>query len=204
MNRSRVRQHLSAMIRPDTQLDVTTRRLLDEYLVVAARAGDQRAFGDLARRWQRRFNAHAWRLLGDDEAARDVVQSGWLEIARGLGRLRDERAFPAWAYRIISRGCARHILSLKGRRELDRAVSAEPEADALQPDLELRDEARRLHAAIRSLPPPQRAAVALFHFEDLSIPEIAVALDVPAGTIKTRLMHARRRLRAVLEGEGHD
>ena len=185
-------------------LDTATRRRLDEYLVVAAQSGDDRAFADLVRRWHRRLAAHAWRLLGDDEAVRDVVQSGWLEIARGLSRLQDERAFPAWAYRIVSRGCARHITNLQSRRELDRAISAEPEPDAVEPDLEKRDEAQRLHAAIRSLPPPQRAAVALFHFEDLSVAEIAVALDVPAGTIKTRLMHARRRLRAVLEGEDHD
>lgn len=191
------------MTRLATPLNTATRRLLDEYLVVAARAGDQRAFADLVRRWHRRFSAHAWRLLGDDEAASDVVQSGWLEIARGLSRLQDERAFPAWAYRIISRRCAQHIAGLRGRRELARAVLAEPAADAVQPDLEMRGEVQRLHAAIRSLPAPQRAAVALFHFEDLSIPEIAVALDVPAGTIKTRLMHARRRLRAVLEGENH-
>jgi len=47
----------------------------------------------------------------------------------------------------------------------------------------------------------QRAAVALFHFEEMSVAEVAVALDVPVGTVKTRLMHARRKLRAVLEGD---
>ncbi len=191
------------MTRTDTPLSAATRRLLDEYLVVAARTGDQRAFADLVRRWQPKLLAHAWRLTGDDEAARDAVQSGWLEIVRGLGRLQDERAFPAWAYRIISRRCARHIKGVQSQRETARAAAAEPKPELIQPDLEQRDEVKRLHTAIRSLPPPQRAAVALFHFEDLSIPEIAVALDVPAGTIKTRLMHARRRLRGVLEGEEH-
>nr|WP_312162516.1 sigma-70 family RNA polymerase sigma factor [Brevundimonas diminuta] len=191
------------MTRPETSIDAVTRRLLDEYLVVAARAGDQRAFADLVRRWQRRLVAHAWRLTGDDDAAREAVQSGWLDIVRGLGRLQDERAFPAWAYRIISRRCARHIAGAQGQRELARAAAAEPAPEPIQSDLEQRDEVKRLHAALRELPPPQRAAVALFHFEDLSIPEIAVALGVPAGTIKTRLMHARRRLRTVLEGEDH-
>lgn len=184
-------------------LNHATRRLLDEYLVVAARAGDQRAFADLVRRWQRKLVAHAWRLIGDDDAARDAVQAAWLEIARGLGRLQDERAFPAWAYRIVTRRCARDIATLRHRRELARAALAEPDAPPTQPDPEARDDAQRLHAAIRQLPPAQRAAVALFYFEDLSIPEIAVALEVPAGTIKTRLMHARRGLRAVLEGEAH-
>ena len=189
------------MTRSDTPIDAATRRVLDEYLVVAARTGDQRAFADLVRRWNRRLLAHAWRLTGEDEAARDAVQSGWLEIVRGLNQLQDERAFPAWAYRIISRRCALYIAGLRGQRDLACAVSAEPEACAVQPDFALRYEVQRLQAAIRLLPPSQRAAVALFHFEDLTILEIAVALDVPAGTVKTRLMHARRRLRAVLEGE---
>jgi RNA polymerase sigma-70 factor (ECF subfamily) len=192
------------MTRSDRPLDAATSRLVDEYLVVAARAGDRRAFGDLVKRWQRRLLAHAWRLTSDSDAAHDTVQATWLEIARGLNRLKDERAFPAWAYRIVTRRCARDTAGLLRRRELANALEAEPEVSALQLDAEARDDAERLHRAIRTLPPPQRAAIALFHFEDLSIPEIAVALDVPAGTIKTRLMHARRRLRAVLQGEDHD
>lgn len=192
------------MKRSHRPADAETSRLLDEYLVVAARAGDRRAFGDLVKRWQRRLLAHAWRLTGDSDAALDAVQASWLEIARGLNRLKDERAFPAWAYRIVTRRCTRDTAGRIRRRELAHAVEAEPFASVAQPDVDVRHDALRLHRAIRTLPPPQRAAIALYHFEDLSIPEIAVALDVPAGTVKTRLMHARRHLRTVLEGEDHD
>lgn len=182
---------------------VGTGRVLDEYLVVAAAAGDRRAFEDLARRWHRKLVAHAWRLTGDGEAARDAAQGGWVEIARGIGGLRDEAAFPAWAYRIVSRRCASLIAARQRDRTLARAVAAEPEPMPGAPDwqAEHSPEIARLHAAIRDLPPAQRAAIALFHFEEMTVAETAVALDVPAGTIKTRLMHARRALRAVLEGE---
>lgn len=176
-------------------------RLLDEYLVVAAQGGDRQAFAALTRRWHRRLSAHAFRLLGDEETARDAVQSAWVEISQGLNRLRDEAAFPAWAYRIVSRRCAREIQGLRSRREIARAVLAEPVESSASADETAGDEASRLHAAIRDLPPAQRAAIALHHFEDLSIAEIAVALDVPAGTVKTRLMHARRALRVALEGD---
>lgn len=195
------------MTRSEPSISTTSRRILDEYLVVAAQGGDRQAFADLVRRWQRPLLAHAWRLLGDDEAARDAVQAAWLEIARGLGRLRDEKAFPAWAYRIVSRRCARMIAGARHRRALTKALSSamqvEPVADTLQPEIEAGDQARRLRTAVASLPPAQRATVALFHFEGLSIAETSVALDVPAGTIKTRLMHARRALRVVLEGDDH-
>ncbi len=189
------------MTKPDTAKRANTHGLLDEYLVLAAQNGDRRALADLVRRWQRRLHAHAWRLTGEDEAAKDAVQAAWLEIARSLGSLRDERAFPVWAYRIVSRRCARDIAATRLRRNLALAAAIEPEPPPIQPDLEARDESARLHAALKSLPSTQRAAVALFHFEELSIAEIAVALDVPAGTVKTRLMHARRALRAVLEGD---
>lgn len=177
----------------------STDRMIDEYLVLASRAGDREAFEALARRWQKKLIAHAWRLTGDTETAKDAVQAGWIEIVRGLHRLQDEKAFPAWAYRIISRRCAKHI----GRTIKQREMSAEL---ARQPEVEIdngtaRVDAERLRMAIRILPPEQRSAIALFHFEEMSVAEVAVALNVPAGTVKTRLMHARRKLRAVLEGE---
>jgi RNA polymerase sigma-70 factor (ECF subfamily) len=175
-------------------------RILDEYLVASAKAGDAAAFQLLARRWQKKLMAHAWRLTGDTEAARDAAQEGWIEIIRGIGRLEDERAFPAWAYRIVSRRCARNIRAAARRRELAATASAEPVVeDGSEPGSELDHD--RLRTAIRTLPEDQRAAVALFHLEEMSVAEVAVALDVPAGTVKTRLMHARRKLRAALEGE---
>jgi RNA polymerase sigma-70 factor (ECF subfamily) len=176
-----------------------TARILDEYLVASAKAGDSRAFDLLARRWQKKLVAHAWRLTGDAEAARDAAQQGWIEIMRGLHRLQEERAFPAWAYRIVSRICARQIGDAVQRRKLSEELAAQPE---VQPEeVGSRHDGEVLRAAIRALPAEQRTAIALFHFEELSVAEVAVALDVPAGTVKTRLMHARRKLRDALEGD---
>jgi RNA polymerase sigma factor (sigma-70 family) len=175
-------------------------RILDEYLVAAARAGDGKARALLVHRWHKRLLAHALRLTGDAEGARDVVQESWIEILRGLDRLRDDRAFPAWAYRIASRRCARAFGTKSRARATEQALAAEAEPEAIEPSPDAGD-AERLRAAIRALPPGQRAAIALFHFDELSVAEVAVALDVPAGTVKTRLMHARRKLRAALEGE---
>lgn len=173
-------------------------RLLDGYLVVSAQAGDRAAAEALAGRYHRRLLAHAWRLTGDLELAKDVVQSSWVDIARGLPRLNDKAAFPAWAYQIVSRRCAR---SIRGR-QADRALaSALSQAGHEEPTPPPEIATPRLKAAILALPASQRAALALFYFEDLSVSEIAVALDVAVGTVKTRLMHARRALRAVLEGE---
>lgn len=179
----------------------TKEQLLDEYLVASARIGDRKAFDLLARRWQGRLVAHAWRLTGDVDLAREAAQEGWVEIVRGLGRLRDERAFPAWAYQIVSRRCARQIGRLQRGRALAAAAAAEPVEAFSAPEEGDVPAMARLRAALAALPPEQRAAVGLFYLEDLGVAEVAIALNVPAGTVKTRLMHARRKLRAVLEGE---
>lgn len=172
-------------------------RALDEYLVLATQKGDQAALDRLVRRWHGRLVAHAWRLTGEREWADEIVQGAWIEIIRGLPRLRSERAFPAWVYRIVTRGAARRI----GRAVTDRnaadAMQIESEDAEIAPSFPHHD----FRKALEHLSPAQRAAVALHYFEDLSIAEVAIALDAPTGTIKTRLMHARRRLRAHFEGD---
>lgn len=172
-------------------------RILDEYLAAAARAGDRDAFKMLAERWHSKLVAHAWRLTGDKESALDAAQAGWIEIVRGLPRLQDERAFPAWAYRIVSRRCARQIGEAVRRRELCEALATEANPAAAEVGEAL--DRRRLRLAIGALPPDQKTAIALFYLEELSVAEVAVALATPVGTVKTRLMHARRKLRSALE-----
>lgn len=176
-------------------------RAMDAWLVVAAQSGDRRAIALLARRWHRRLVAHGWRLTGDRAMAEEAVQTAWIDIVRGITRLRDERAFPAWAYRIVTRKTAAAI----GERVASRAIAAALEEETPPPPPGPEDAADRstLRHAVAALPPGQRAAVALHYFEGLSVAETAVALGIPAGTVKTRLMYARARLKAILEGEDH-
>lgn len=179
-------------------------RIYDEFLVTAAAAGDRQALDRLVSRWQARLLRHAWRVMGDAERGRDAVQEAWVEIMRGLARLDDPAAFPAWAYRIVSRRCYRTLgrLAREPFEPEEAAQGSEPMAPehasaAFASDME------KVMAAVAGLPPGQRAALALFHLEGMGVAEIAVALDVPPGTVKTRLMHARRKVREQLEGSNH-
>jgi RNA polymerase sigma-70 factor (ECF subfamily) len=148
------------------------------------------------KRWNRASPPTPGACWASREAAGDTAQEAWAEIVRGLGGLADISAFPAWAYRIVSRRCAKAI----GRNVRDRraaeALAAEPEESGEAPT----SDRHRLRQAIDALPAEQRSAIALFYLEDMSVAEVAVALNVPAGTVKTRLMHARHKLRAALEG----
>ncbi|WP_298577653.1 sigma-70 family RNA polymerase sigma factor [uncultured Luteimonas sp.] len=175
-------------------------RIYDEYLAASARAGDRAAWERLVARWQPRLERHAWRLTGDPEHARDAVQEAWIEIMRGIRGLADARAFPAWALRIVTRRCQRGFGHARRERE-GLATLAVEQAEAVAADGGEQSVAvAEVLAAMRELPPAQRAALALFHLEHLGVAEIAVALDIPPGTVKTRLMHARQRIRARLEG----
>lgn len=178
-------------------------RIFDEYLVAAAVTGDRPALARLVTRWQPRLLRHAWRITGDADRAKDMVQESWIEILRGLSRLNDVAAFPAWAYQIVTRRC---------QRGFHDATRAAMQSDADDDDIALAMPEHRsgefaaelsiVMAALEALPAAQRAALALFYLEGLSVAEMAVALDVPPGTVKTRLMHARRKVRERLTGEG--
>ncbi len=176
---------------------------LEAYLVASARLGDARALAQLVRLRGPRLLSHATRLLGEREVAQDMVQEAWLEIFRGLRGLRDEAAFLPWALRIVSRRVAREIARRQKIRRRDEALMAEPD-EPDQPDPALDIDGAQVAAAIAALSPAQSATVALFYLEDMSVAEVAMAMDVPLGTVKTRLMHARAKLRAMLEGESDE
>lgn len=173
---------------------------LDHYLVSAARLGDEQALGRLVDRWQPKLLRHASRLLGEVEPAREATQEAWLEILRGLPRLREARAFPAWAYRIISRRCAAGIR----QRQSQRQRTGTENFEAVPSNTESPEQsasADELHALLAGLPAHHRATLALFYLEGLTVAEIAAALEIAPGTVKTRLMHARNRMRILLQGE---
>jgi RNA polymerase sigma factor (sigma-70 family) len=174
-------------------------RLFDEYLVASARAGSRVALGQLAARFQPRLLRHARRLTYDDEAAKDCAQDAWIDIVRGLPSINDAAAFPAWAFRVVSRRCARWIRKTEQRRRLHTNLASEPAENTTTDNTESSSEIASLGRAMSTLPPDQQAALALFYLEDMSVAEIAMALKTPPGTVKTRLMHARQKLRRILE-----
>jgi len=180
--------------------DAAKARALEAYLVASARTGDAAALAQLAELMAPRLLAHAARLIGDAELARDITQTAWIDIQRGLPSLRDVGAFRAFALRIVTRKVA---ASIKGLQR-DRSIAADyaEEAESTAPSLgEIAADRINFRAAIAALPADQRNTLALFYLEDLTVTEVARVLQIPVGTIKTRLMHARAKLRATLKGD---
>ncbi len=168
---------------------------IDEMLVILAVEGDREALDRLARRWRPRHHAHARRLLSGSDYATDAVQDAWVNITRGLGRLNAPAKFPAWSFAIVTSRCQDIMRKPYWNKESEWTDEHEETV------IHNSDINGDLRSALRNLPPTQRAALALFYRDGLSVAEIAIALKAPAGTIKTRLFHARNKLRQHFEGE---
>ncbi|MCZ6836883.1 MAG: RNA polymerase sigma factor [Planctomycetota bacterium] len=172
--------------------------IYEEWLVLKCQDGDRGALEELVVRWQPRLTRHAMRLTGRPEAAHDVMQEAWLAIVRGIGRLKDPSGFRAWSYRIVGNKCADWIRQRVRHRGLEHGLAMmapnhEPTHD------EERDETSILHEALDQLPLDHRVVLSMHYLDEMCVAEISRSLGVPAGTIKSRLHHARNRLKQALE-----
>jgi RNA polymerase sigma-70 factor (ECF subfamily) len=176
----------------------------DAALVLAARAGDRRAFAALLVRHRPLALVLARRLVGPT-LAEDVVQEAALQAYLGLDRLRAPARFGAWLCGIAlnigrlwlrdGRAGGWDIVELSGGTLVSEPIAPEPGPAARAEAAELAEQVR---AAVASLPPGQRGAVVLFYLAGLSHAEVAASLGVPRSAVKMRLHKARARLRAHL------
>ena len=169
-----------------------TERIYDELLVVCCQGGDQRAFERLVRRWQPKLVRQAWRLTGNRDAVPDVVQEAWLTIARRLSSLDDPARFPGWALRIVRNKAVDWVRHRQRQRSAERSLET---AGAPEPATQTHSV---LSGAFTELSRDHRAVLSLYYVEQLTVAEISEALQIPRGTVKSRLFHARRHLESRL------
>jgi len=168
----------------------------DAELVARARQGDTDAFEQLVRKHQRYAFNLAYRVLGDHTEAEDVIQEAFVRAWQGLSGFRGQARFTTWLYRIVHNLCLNRLPGLQ--RELlqiepleEALVNPAPAPPAL---FEAREREAFLHAELERLPQKYRLVLTLYYLQDLSYDEIASALNVPMGTVKTHLHRARRLL----------
>ena len=167
-----------------------------------ARSGDRAAFDELVRVTYADTYTLAYRLTGDEEDARDVVQEAYLRAFRGLKRFRGDAQFTTWMYRITA-NCASTFLAKRGRHrheELPDDIALESDRPAGNPEATVEASASReqLQDALRRLPPRLRSVVVLRDVYDLPHESIAAELGISETAAKVRLHRARRKLREEL------
>ena len=177
--------------------------ILCELLVLRCRRGDPAAWREVIGLFERRLFYYLRRLVGDVERdAWDVLQQTWMEAYKNIARLAEPRALRTWLYRIAHCQAVSHDRRA-GRDLLAADESTDPgdvPAEAADP-FAAAEAAEQVHAGLARLSVPHREVLTLHFMEDLPIDEIALVLDVPPGTVKSRLHYAKRALRDVLERE---
>jgi RNA polymerase sigma-70 factor (ECF subfamily) len=185
----------------------------DEELVARATAGDLESFNQLVTRWERPIYALAYRTLGREEDARDVVQEAFLRAYRGLRGFKGEAKFSSWLYRITLNLCRDWI-----RRERRAPVVQVPEgtdpveladqraspAESVEDLVARREMSRAVARAMQDLSDDQRMAIVLKEYHGLTFQEIADMLNCPLSTVKTRLYQGLSMLRRRLERQQAD
>jgi RNA polymerase sigma-70 factor, ECF subfamily len=170
----------------------------DQALVRSFQSGDNQAFVILMQRHERRVYNLAYRMLGRQEDARDATQEAFLSCFRHLGSFRGDSAFSTWIHRIAVNAC----FDLLRKRAPTVSLEEQTRERALAPDhADQAALATDVERALARVPVEFRAALVLHEVLDLPVEEIAHVLDVPTGTVKSRLHRGRVALGRILAGE---
>ena len=171
----------------------------DQELVRDFQAGKTDAFEALMQRHERAVFNLVYRMMGRMEDAREVTQDAFLSCFRHLRSFRGEAAFATWMHRIAVNACYDAL-----RRRRPAAVSIDERIDAASHDPDPADQAAAaadVQRALLAIPVEFRAVLVLHELQDVPVEEVATALEVPVGTVKSRLHRGRVALARALRGE---
>ncbi|MEP5610972.1 MAG: sigma-70 family RNA polymerase sigma factor [Cyclobacteriaceae bacterium] len=179
----------------------TSDRIIDEWLVINCQQGDRKALELLVKRWDSRILKRAYITTQDYSASKDIAQDAWITIIKKLRSLKDPGAFEWWSLRIATTKSIDWIRAnqLSRKRDETRRMAQE---DFMETQAAPAEEIIvSLRAAIQELPEGQQQVVRMFYQENLNILNIARILDLPTGTVKSRLFQARERLKKILRNK---
>ena len=176
------------------------RQILTELLILRIQGRDDTAFTSLYELWNHDVQRWAYVSTDSQNAVPEVSQDAWIAVARGVGRLQDPACFPRWLFQIVRRRGADWVR----RRQRDRKLAeraAEDQAESPDAGSVPAYSATPLQVAVEALPLAERELVSLFYELGRSVAEVAEILEVPTGTVKSRLYALRERLRNEIEKE---
>ena len=191
----------------DDEADVELRRATDALLTLAARSGDSVAFDELSRRHSKRIKHHIYRIVRNWEDAEDVFQDSLLKAFRNIGQFRSDCSFSTWLTKIainsalmVLRSRRRHAPIAHGNATSSADCFVLQELPDLSPNPELlyaeRQVQESLRGAILHLPWCFRSVTELYLAKDCSTREVAQTLGITVGAVKSRLLRAKKALRA--------
>jgi len=169
----------------------------DAELVAAARTGDRHAFRMLVERHWQAAAGVVYRMVGNGEDAQDAAQEAFLRAWQRLEDYKPEHPFRSWICSIAVRVAIDRLRKVKETDPLDR-YTLESDGNSPEQELDTLEQAEQVRRAVLALPPASRAVLVLREYEGFSYREIADTLDIPPGTVMSRLNYARSKLRRML------
>jgi RNA polymerase sigma-70 factor (ECF subfamily) len=175
-------------------------------LVKQMQNGSLEALGNLYNRYNQMVYRTAYAITGDADAAADLLQDVFLRLHRYAARIDTRRPLEPWLYRMTANLSYTWVKRRRWLRPLDDVAEwiAGEKRNLLQHQAELNDERHQIQKAISSLPLQQRLVIVFYYINDLSLQEIADILEVPVGTVKSRLFYGRKSLKKMLGPQGEE
>ena len=184
-------------------------REIDQALVERAQRGDQKAFGMLVEKYQRKLGRLLSRMVRDQAEVEDVVQETFIKAYRALPNFRGDSAFYTWLYRIGINTAKNYLVSLGRRPQVSQEVEIEDAenfddsheqgtAETPETAMMTKEIAKTVNETVMSLPDELRTAITLREIEGLSYEEIATLMSCPIGTVRSRIFRARETIAAKL------
>ena len=177
-------------------------KITDELLIKQYQEGNEKALPLLVKRWHKQFCNKAFWLVKDADLAKDIAQDSWKTIIDKLDQLKDLNYFGSWALRIVyTKSLDKINANNRNRKHLENYYYSKPIEEEHE-DVD-NNSNQKLLKAVYNLPEHQQTVIRLFYVQDYSLKEISDLLDVSVGTVKSRLFHARERLKLILKTK-HD
>ena len=165
----------------------------DEIAIEKCGNGEREAFRHLVEKYQRQAVSHATAILGSREDALDAAQEAFIDAFKALKQFDSSRPFYPWFYVLLRNRCFKLAARKRETESIDETVIVAPNSTAQS------ERILALENALRSLDMEDREIVTLKYFDGLSYNELAERLQIPKGTVMSRLFHARKKLQAKLE-----
>ncbi|WP_408035995.1 RNA polymerase sigma factor [Tenacibaculum aestuarii] len=180
------------------------RKISDATLILAYQSGDSKALNTLVKKWHLQFCKFAFWMVKDADAAKDIAQESWKVIFNKLTDLKEPEKFKSWAISIVNRKSIDYLRANQ-RKALQLRNYQQEE---VQHNVEEGDDAslyrKKLRKAILELPENQRIIIQLFYLQNYSLKEIGELLGISVGTVKSRLFHAREKLKLSIKNRNHE
>ena len=167
-----------------------------ELWIIDAQRGCEKSFEQICRHYHPALLRFSYKICNDENVARDAVQNSWLKLTKSIRQLQDPRAFKSWIYRLVRWQTL--DLVKKGAKDFIEFTDEEVTTEVVRPQEENADDAHRLKNVMAALSDLDKQAIHLFYLEEMRLAEIAHVLDVPVGTVKSRLNRARNNLKKQL------